>query len=215
MTVIGGEFAKPVELINPGQASVSLHADVWQTSGGEYDEEGTLVASFTGLFPPGTVIAPLADVLVDGRHLWVSGLPESRTSLLTGFEDHVEAPLKTVARQITLVDVVRDAVAGDRNPLGDKIDTPGIVDAAVPASIIERRTEVPTADGDLRTLTMWVGWVPIGTEVAEYDRLVVDAGTAYRVERVTHPITLGWREKRLELALQGPAPEPLLFPEVP
>jgi hypothetical protein len=214
--VIGDEFVQAVEIFNPGTAAaVAGRADVWQSGAGDFDEEGSLVSTWTATFAPGTVVEPLADVLVDGRHLWVSGMPEARDDLLSGLADHVEATLKLTARPSVVAEVLRDSVKTDRNRLGDKVDTPTTVASGVTASIVERRTEIPTADGDLRTLTLWVGWVPIGTDVVDGDRIRTAAGTVYLVERITHPLNLGWREKRLELLLQTAAPVPTLFPEQP
>lgn len=205
--MIGDEFVQAVEILNPGQAPALGKADIWQSGAGEFDEEGTLVSTWTGTFPPGTVLEPLADVLVDGRHLWVSGVPEPRSDLLTGLPDHVEAPLKSTTRMPVAIDVVRDG-AKTRNALGDLVDTPTTIASAVSGSIIERRQEIPTADGDLRTLSLWIGWLPIDTDVREKDRLKTADGGIYTVDRIWHPITLGWREKRLELTAQKPVAVP-------
>ena len=195
------EFAQLAQVLNPGaQAAVDVRADVWLSTAGEFDAEGTLLSSWTGLFPPDTVLEPLAEVLVDGNLLWVSGLPELRRSLLTNYPDHVEAPLKSVRRLETLVDVLRDADSTDTNELGDPVETqPSAYLIGITASITETSQKTPTADGDLRTTRVLVGWVPAGTDVRPDDRLQAADGNVYSVEVVTQPFTTGLMDLRLDL----------------
>lgn len=195
------EFAQQAQVLNPGAPeAVETRADVWLSGAGEFDAEGTLLSSWTGLFPPATVIEPLAEVLVDGNLLWVSGLPERRVSLLTGFPDHVEAPLKSVRRLETLVDVLRDADTTDVNDLGDQVETqPQAYLIGLTASITETSQKTPTADGDLRTTRVLVGWLPAGTDVRTDDRLQAADGNIYSVEVVTQPFTTGLMDLRLDL----------------
>lgn len=201
MTVIGGEFAQAVQIQNPGQpAPVDGRADVWQSGPGEFDLEGTLQSTWTAIFPPGTLIEPLAEVVVDGRLLWVSGMPEARASLLSGFADHIEATLKSIFRLETVVDVLRDADRVDSNDLGDGVETePTAHLTGITAAITETSTKVPTADGELRTTRILVGWLPAGTDVKRGDRIRDAVGRVYGVESVTQPLTTGLLDLRLDL----------------
>lgn len=201
MTVIGGEFAQVVTIQNPGQpAPVDGRADVWQSNAGEFDIEGTLQSTWTAIFPPGTLLKPLAEITFDEQILWVSGMPEARASLLTGFADHVEATLKSSYRIETVVDVLRDADTSDSNGLGDKVETaPTAHLSGITAAISETSTKVPTADGELRTTRVLVGWLPAGTDVRRGDRLRDPIGRIYGVESVTQPLATGLRDLRLDL----------------
>jgi len=209
---IPGEFAQPVLIINPGETATPTAADLWQGSagsngsGGGFDEEGTLQAVWTGVFPPGSQLEPLAEVLdvESGRWFWVAALPETRRDLLTGLPDHVEALLNTVYRQLVVVDVLRDANATDANDLGDGVETtPAVHLAGVAAAITEVTRKVPTTDADLRTVHVVVGWLPAGTDVQRGDRIRVPAGDPdgeiYSVDAVTQPIQQGLLDLRLDL----------------
>lgn len=201
-----GEFAEACRIINPGQpVAVETTGDFWQGSAGEFDPEGTLQATWSGLFPPDTLIKPLAEVYVIDRDLWlwVAGLPTDMRDLLDGTIDHVEAPLKTTFRQLLVVDVLRDTDATDFNELDDPVETGPAVEA-VDMAITEISQRVPTSDGDLRVVHVSVGWTAATVDVRRGDRIRVPTGegagrTYYSVEQVTQPITTGLLDKRLDL----------------
>jgi hypothetical protein len=203
---IPGEFAQPVAIINPGEPSaIAALADGWQNDAGEFDDEGTLQSTWTWLFPPGTLVKPLAEILdvESGRWFWVAGLPETRRDLLTGLVDHVEAPTRSVFRQLLVVDVLRDADTADSNDLGDAVETaPTAHLTGVDAAITDLTQQIPV-DGDLRTVHQVVGWVAAGLDVARGDRIRVPTGdpdgTVYTVDAVTQPIRTGLLDLRLDL----------------
>lgn len=204
--IILGEFAQAVQILNPGEpTAVDGRADIWQSSAGEFDDEGTLQSNWTAVFPPGTLLKPLAEVLdvASDRWFWIAGQPETRASLLTGYPDHIEAPLRQVFRQLLVVDVLRDAVTTDTDEFGDPIEGSDVHLAAVDAAITEMTQKVPV-DGDLRTVRVMVGWLPAELDVRTGDRIRVPAGTGpgrviYGVEAVTQPIRTGLLDLRLDL----------------
>lgn len=203
------EFVQPVQIVNPGEpAAVDARADLWQAAAGDLENfaaDGTLLADWVGVFPPDTLLKPLAEVfdVENDRLFWVAGLPERRRSMLTGLADHVEAKLKTAYRVYASVDVLRDADTADRNDLGDEIETGGPHLAGVDAAITETTQKVPTTDGDLRTAHVLVGWMAAGTDVRRGDRIRVPAGAPdgviYGVEAVTQPLRTGLLDMRLDL----------------
>lgn len=206
--IIPGEFAQAVAIINPGQPSaIAAVGDGWQSNAGEFDAEGTLQSTWTWLFPPGTLVEPLAEILdvESGRWFWVAGLPETRRDLLTGELDHVEAPAQSIFRQLLVGDVLRDADQTDVNDLGDQVEGNDVHLAGVDVAITELTQQVPTTEGDLRTRHVVVGWLAAGTDVRRGDRIRVhDAAeladrTIYGVDAVTQPIQTGLFDLRLDL----------------
>jgi hypothetical protein len=205
--IIPGEFAQAVQIINPGQPSaIATVADGWQNEHGEFDVEGTLQSFWTWVFPPDTLVEPLAEVLdiESGRWFWVAGLPETRRDLLTGDVDHVEAVCRSVFRQLLVGDVLRDADTTDHNDLGDQVEGNDLHLAGVDVAITELTQQVPTTEGDLRTQHVVVGWLPAGTDVRRGDRIRVPTGggpteAIYTVEAVTQPIRTGLLDLRLDL----------------
>lgn len=115
--MIGGRaFAQPGTLINPGPSrrdaddttdlpgapqESAVPADVWLRDTAEVDANGTVLADYTGLFPPGTPITSAStwrETSTD-RLFQVHGQPEARSSLLSGLPDHIEARLKFISDQ--------------------------------------------------------------------------------------------------------------------
>jgi hypothetical protein len=210
-------FSDTLYVANPGEtAAREIKGDLFRkgrnTDPG-VDEDGTLIVDWVMLVPPTEAINPYAEVTdpASGALFWVHGIPDPQKSLLRGEIDHYECRLKTVFRPICTVDIWRDSDTGDRNDLGDPVDTnpePPPERQAVPASIVERSQILPT-DTDLRTLTAWVGWVAIGTDVRVGDRVRVASpsptGTPtvdslFRVEALTLPVHTGLREIRMDLS---------------
>lgn len=116
--LIGHSFAQAVQLVNPGaperdadsttwlpgqSAETDGMADVWQlnTEQQVIAADGTVVADWTGNFPPDTPITSQTTVHVTstGALLRVHGQPELLASLLTGEPDHIEARLKFISDQ--------------------------------------------------------------------------------------------------------------------
>lgn len=214
-------FSLDLLLTNPGDpAPHAIRGDLFRrgrnTDPG-MDNEGTLVTDWVLLVPPTEAIQPLAEVQsVDtGVLYWVHGVPDPHRSLLRGTLDHIEARLKTVYRYPTVVDILRDGDATDFNDLGDPIGTPTVPPerTAVPASVVQRSEIVPT-DTDLRTVSSWVGWVPVGTDVRRDDTLRTPDGVHYRVDGITVPIHVGLRELRLDLTRSSAADGGFLPPPV-
>jgi hypothetical protein len=205
--IIPGEFAQAVQIINPGQPSaIAAVGDGWQNNAGEFDAEGTLQSTWTWLFPPGTLVLPLAEILdvESGRWFWVSGVPEARRDLLDGQVDHVEAPTQSIFRQLLVGDVLRDADTTDHNALGDEVEGNDVHLAGVDVAITELTQQVPTTEGDLRTRHVVVGWIAAGTDVRRGDRIRVPTGggpteVVYTVDAVTQPIRTGLLDLRLDL----------------
>lgn len=212
--VVAPRFQTPVQIVNPGEPDpIDGFADLWQTAAGEFDEEGTLLASWSAMMPFDTLVKPLAEVFVpsSGRLYWVAGLPEQLTSLLSNVPSHVEMPLRYVLRLPASIDVFRDADADqpssdrDRNRFGDEVETgrgvpadpssPYLAD--VTGSITELTAQVPD-NGDLRTVRVVVGWLPAGTDVRRGDR-IRSGPSWYAVEQVTQPIRTGLLDLRLDL----------------
>lgn len=199
--MIGDEFVQAVTIRNPGEpAPVLAQADVWQSTPGEFESDGTLRSTWTATFPPGTVIEPLAEVVVGGRLLWVSGVPEARSDLLTGLPDHIEATLKSTDRVETTADIYRDSNPVDRNAFGDPVETGGApVLTGVLISITQTGTRPPT-DVDGSTIDSYVAWVAADTDVRYGDRIVTADNSTYAVEKVDPPqASSGLLDQRLEL----------------
>lgn len=114
--ISGRGFAQPGTLINPGEpvrdaddttdlpgppVETAAAADVWQMETAEVDDNGTVLADWTGVFPPGTPVtaASLWRETATGRLFRVHGQPEARASLLTGLADHIETRLKFISDQ--------------------------------------------------------------------------------------------------------------------
>jgi hypothetical protein len=114
--VIGHAFAQPGKLTNPGEpvrdadnttdlpgqpAEVDAAADIWQLETAEVDANSTVLADWAGIFPPETPITAASSwrETATDRLFRVHGQPESRSSLLTGLPDHVEARLKFISDQ--------------------------------------------------------------------------------------------------------------------
>lgn len=111
-------FAQAVKLFNPGAprrdaddttwlpgqpAETDSMADLWQLSTEQQvlAVDGTVVADWAGIFPPGSAVAAQTTVHVvsTGALFRVHGQPELLASLLTGEPDHIEARLKFISDQ--------------------------------------------------------------------------------------------------------------------
>ena len=112
----GRGFAQAGTLLNPGPtrrdaddttdvpgapAEVPAAADVWQLETAEVDAQGTVLADYAGVFPPGTPITAASQwrEVSPPRLFRVHGQPEPRSSLLSGLPDHIEARLKFISDQ--------------------------------------------------------------------------------------------------------------------
>lgn len=109
-------FTQPGRLINPGASTrdaddttdlpgtpteADAAADIWQLETAEVDGNGTVLADWAGLFPPGTPITAASTwrESATSRLFQVHGQPEARSSLLSGLPDHIEARLKFISDQ--------------------------------------------------------------------------------------------------------------------
>ena len=111
-------FAQKVELLNPGprvrdaddttwlpgrDVPSESRADLWQLNTQQLvlDTDGTVLADWEGIFPPGEPVTSATTVrnVDSGVRFRVHGQPELRRSLLTSQPDHIGARLKFISDQ--------------------------------------------------------------------------------------------------------------------